>query len=222
MSIRLALVDDEPLVRAGLRAILEAEPGLSVVGEGADGDDVQSLVDEFAPDLLVMDVRMPRVSGIEATRRLRQHPGGPRVLILTTFDSDDHVYEALKAGADGFVVKRAEPMELVRAVQIVAEGESLLYPAHIRRFAARQGSHGDKLSAAHLSERERDVLRRVARGLSNAQIADEIFVGAETVKSHVASILMKVGVRDRTQAVIAAYESGFIEPNTAESRDDTR
>lgn len=227
MSIRLALVDDEPLVRAGLRAIFEAEPGLSVVCEGADGEDAQSLVDEFTPDLLVMDVRMPRVSGIEATRRLRQHPRSPRVLILTTFDSDDHVYEALKAGADGFVVKRAEPAELVRAVQIVAEGDSLLYPAHIRRLAARQSPRGDQLAAAHLSERETDVLRRVARGLSNAQIADEIFVGTETVKSHVASILMKLAARDRTQAVIAAYESGFIEPGsvdsgTVEPRGDTR
>ncbi|QPZ37768.1 response regulator [Paramicrobacterium chengjingii] len=222
MSIRLALVDDEPLVRAGLRAILDAEPGLSVVCEGSDGEDVLNLVDEFTPDLLVMDVRMPRVSGIEATRLLRQRPDSPRVLILTTFDSDDHVYEALKAGADGFVVKRAEPAELVRAVRIVAEGDSLLYPARIRRLATRQSSRGDKLATAHLSEREKDVLRGVARGLSNAQIASELFVGAETVKSHVASILMKLAARDRTQAVIAAYESGFIEPGAALPRNETR
>ncbi|GAB2525590.1 response regulator [Paramicrobacterium agarici] len=217
MSLRIVLVDDEPLVRAGLRAIFDAEPGISVVGEASDGDEVTQAVTEFAPAVVVMDVRMPRMSGIEATRLLMQHPSRPRVLILTTFDSDDHVYDALKAGADGFVVKRAEPAELVRAVQIVADGESLLYPAHIRRLAARHGTQGDKLGSAHLSDREQDVLRWVARGLSNAQIAHELFVGAETVKSHVASILMKLGVRDRTQAVIAAYESGFIEPGAGDA-----
>lgn len=217
MSIRLVLVDDEPLVRAGLRAIFDAEPDIAVVGEASDGDEVAPLVSDLGPDIVVMDVRMPRVSGIEATRSLMQHPPAPRVLIVTTFDSDDHVYEALKAGADGFVVKRAEPAELVRAVRVVAGGESLLYPAHIRRLAARHGSHGDRLAAAHLSDREQDVLRLMARGLANGQIADQLYLGAETVKSHVSSILMKLTVRDRTQAVIAAYESGFIEPGAGDA-----
>lgn len=212
MSIRLALVDDEPLVRAGLRAIFDADPSLTVIAEASDGDEVQALVDSERPDVVVMDVRMPRMSGIEATRNLTRRPSAPRILILTTFDSDDHVYDALKEGADGFVVKRAEPAELVRAVHTVAAGESLLYPARICSLAARTEPGGDRLASAGLSTREGDVLRLVARGLTNGQIAAELFVGAETVKSHVASILMKLGVRDRTQAVIAAYESRFIEP----------
>lgn len=212
MSIRLALVDDEPLVRAGLRTIFDADPSLTVIAEASDGDEVQALVDSERPDVVVMDVRMPRMSGIEATRNLVRRPSAPRILILTTFDSDDHVYDALKAGADGFVVKRAEPAELVRAVHTVAAGESLLYPARIRSLAARTEPGGDRLASAGLSAREGEVLRLVARGLTNGQIAAELFVGAETVKSHVASILMKLGVRDRTQAVIAAYESRFIEP----------
>lgn len=212
MSIRLALVDDEPLVRAGLRAIFDADPSLTVIAEASDGDEVQALVDSERPDVVVMDVRMPRMSGIEATRGLVRRPSAPRILILTTFDSDDHVYDALKAGADGFVVKRAEPDELVRAVHTVAAGESLLYPARIRSLAARTEESGDRLVSAGLSAREGEVLRLMARGLTNGQIAAELFVGAETVKSHVASILMKLGVRDRTQAVIAAYESRFIEP----------
>ncbi|WP_437582952.1 response regulator [Paramicrobacterium sp. CJ85] len=212
MSIRLALVDDEPLVRAGLRTIFDADPSLTVIAEASDGDEVQALVDSERPDVVVMDVRMPRMSGIEATRNLVRRPSAPRILILTTFDSDDHVYDALKAGADGFVVKRAEPAELVRAVHTVAAGESLLYPARIRSLAARTEESGDRLASAGLSAREGEVLRLVARGLTNGQIAAELFVGAETVKSHVASILMKLGVRDRTQAVIAAYETRFIEP----------
>lgn len=216
--ITLLLVDDEQLVRKGFRAILQAEPGLTVVGEASDGDEVEALVDLLHPDVVLMDVRMPRMNGLEATARLveRGEPS-PRVLILTTFESDDHVYEALRIGADGFVLKRVEPEELVRAIETVARSDALLYPAAIRRLATSGHQNGtsapttsDALAAAGLSDREQDVLRLVARGLSNGEIADELVVSVETVKSHVASMLAKLGVRDRTQAVIRAYESGFI------------
>jgi DNA-binding NarL/FixJ family response regulator len=214
--ITLLLVDDEPLVRKGFRAILEAEPGLRVVGEASDGDEVESQVDLLRPDVVLMDVRMPRMDGLEATARLvARGARSPRVLILTTFESDDFVYEALRIGADGFVLKRVEPEELVRAIETVARSDVLLYPAAIRRLATSHPAGaapatGDALAAAGLSERERDVLRLVARGLSNGEIAAELVVSVETVKSHVASLLAKLGVRDRTQAVIRAYESGFI------------
>ncbi|WP_173924544.1 response regulator transcription factor [Agromyces sp. Marseille-P2726] len=216
--ITLLLVDDEPLVRKGFRAILEAEPGLEVVGEASDGDEVEARVDLLHPDVVLMDVRMPRMNGLEATARLmaRGEPS-PRVLILTTFESDDFVYEALRIGADGFVLKRVEPEELVRAIETVARSDVLLYPSAIRRLAtsarpsgAPATARGDALASAGLSEREQDVLRLVARGLSNGEIAGELVVSVETVKSHVASMLAKLGVRDRTQAVIRAYESGFI------------
>ena len=211
--IALLLVDDEPLVRKGFRAILEAEPGLAVVGEASDGDEVEAQVDLLHPDVVLMDVRMPRMDGLEATARLvARGERSPRVLILTTFESDDFVYEALRIGADGFVLKRVEPEELVRAIETVARSDALLYPAAIRRLAAtgRPGTTADALASAGLSDREQDVLRRVARGLSNGEIAAELVVSVETVKSHVASLLAKLGVRDRTQAVIRAYESGFI------------
>jgi DNA-binding NarL/FixJ family response regulator len=211
--IRLLLVDDEPLVRTGLRIILDSEPRLSVVGEAADGDQVEGAVERLQPDVVVMDIRMPRVDGLEATRRLVARADAPAILILTTFDSDDYVYEALRAGAGGFVLKRSEPDDLVSAIEIVARRDTLLYPAAVRRLAAmREPAGGDRLERAALSAREQDVLRRIARGRSNTEIAAELFVSVETVKTHVANILAKIGVRDRTQAVVEAYESGFIEP----------
>jgi DNA-binding NarL/FixJ family response regulator len=217
--LRLLLVDDEPLVRTGLRVILESEVGLSVVGEASDGDEVEAMVETTDPDVVLMDVRMPRMDGLTATSRVIAQASAagrraPRILILTTFDSDDHVYEALRLGADGFVLKRAEPDELVRAIHTVAHSDVLLYPAAVRRLAALRprDTTANGLVDAGLSQTEQDVLRLLARGLSNAEIAADRFVSVETVKTQVAGILTKLGVRDRTQAVIEAYESGFIVP----------
>ncbi|TDD68517.1 response regulator transcription factor [Jiangella aurantiaca] len=207
------LVDDEPLVRAGLRAIIDAEPDLRVVDEAADGAEVGPLVSRSRPDVVLMDVRMPAVDGIQATRLLSRRDDPPRILVVTTFENDDYVYEALRAGAHGFLLKRARPEQIVQAVRTVARGDSLLFPAAIRSLAASHGTNGsDALAGAGLSEREAEVLRLMAAGLSNAEIAAELVVGVETVKTHVGNVLTKLGVRDRTQAVIAAYESGFISP----------
>jgi DNA-binding NarL/FixJ family response regulator len=213
--IGLLLVDDEELVRAGLRAILDAEPDIAVLGEAADGSEVPGLVRRFEPDVVLMDVRMPAVDGIAATRHLvRTLPRPPRVLVLTTFGNDSYVYDALQAGATGFLLKRARPAEIVQAVRTVAGGESLLFPAAVRELVATRGqTGGDALRGAGLTEREGEVLRLMARGLSNAEIARELVVGVETVKTHVGNVLAKLGARDRTQAVVAAYESGFIDPH---------
>ncbi|GAA0464954.1 MULTISPECIES: response regulator [Streptomyces] len=215
MPISVLLVDDEPLVRAGLRAILEAEPDIEVTGEAADGAAVVPLVRRLRPDVIAMDVRMPLLDGIEATRAvLRSVPEPPRILVVTTFEDDAYVYEALRAGADGFLLKRARPTEIVHAVRLVAEGGSLLFPASLRAMAAGRRNEGARAAfeRAGLTERERQVLRLMARGLSNAEVAAELVVGTETVKTHVSSVLTKLGSRDRTQAVIAAYESGFVSP----------
>ncbi|GAA1043008.1 response regulator transcription factor [Streptomyces murinus] len=218
MPVTVLLVDDEPLVRAGLRAVLGAQPDIEVVGEAADGAAVIPLVRRLRPDVVAMDVRMPLLDGIEATRAvLRTVADPPKILVVTTFEDDEYVYEALRAGADGFLLKRARPAEIVHAVRLVAEGESLLFPASVRRLAKRYGDGGGRpprsvLERARLTEREAEVLRLMARGLSNAEIAAGLVVGAETVKSHVSAVLAKLGARDRTQAVIAAYESGFVEP----------
>ncbi|MER5740592.1 MULTISPECIES: response regulator transcription factor [unclassified Streptomyces] len=219
MPIKILLVDDEPLVRAGLRAVLEAQPDIEVVGEAADGAAVVPLVRGLRPDVVAMDVRMPLMDGIEATSAvLRTVDSPPKILVVTTFENDEYVYGALRAGADGFLLKRARPAEIVHAVRLVAEGDSLLFPAAVRELAASYGAErGDTaareaLARAGLTEREEDVLRLMARGLSNAEIAARLFVGTETVKSHVSAILAKLGARDRTQAVIAAYESGFVSP----------
>ncbi|WP_217169652.1 response regulator transcription factor [Streptomyces sp. AC512_CC834] len=219
MPVRVLLVDDEPLVRAGLRAVLEAQPDIEVVGEAADGAAVIPLVRQVRPDVVAMDVRMPLLDGIEATRALlRTVTDPPKILVVTTFENDEYVYEALRAGADGFLLKRTRPAEIVHAVRLIAEGESLLFPASVRRLAAEYGD-GDgnraaraELERARLTEREGEVLRLMARGLSNAEIAIRLVVGTETVKSHVSAVLAKLGARDRTQAVITAYESGFVAP----------
>ncbi|WP_411082388.1 response regulator [Streptomyces sp. cmx-18-6] len=216
MPFTVLLVDDEPLVRAGLRAVLEAQPDIEVVGEAADGAAVLPLVNRLRPDVVAMDVRMPLMDGIEATRLvLRTVPTPPKILVVTTFENDEYVYEALRAGADGFLLKRARPAEIVHAVRLVAEGESLLFPAAVRRLAAEYGTTEARaaLDRAALTDREAEVLRLMARGLSNAEIAAGLTVGIETVKTHVSSILAKLGARDRTQAVIAAYESGFVAPS---------
>ncbi|MFC8228446.1 response regulator [Streptomyces sp. NPDC057287] len=215
MPVTVLLVDDEPLVRAGLRAVLEAQPDIEVVGEAADGAAVIPLVRQLRPDVVAMDVRMPLMDGIEATRVvLRTVTDPPKILVVTTFENDEYVYEALRAGADGFLLKRARPAEIVHAVRLVAEGESLLFPAAVRHLAAEYGTSEarEAMGRAALTDREAAVLRLMARGLSNAEIAADLVVGVETVKTHVSSVLAKLGARDRTQAVIAAYESGFVSP----------
>ncbi|MET0965889.1 MAG: response regulator transcription factor [Nakamurella sp.] len=215
MPITVLLVDDEPLVRAGLRAILGSEPDIDVVGEAADGAAVVPIVRRLRPGVIAMDVRMPLLNGIEATRAILQAViDPPKILIITTFENDEYVYEALRAGANGFLLKRSRPTEIVHAVRVVASGDSLLFPAALRALAAEYGNSNARraMDQAALTEREASILRLMARGLSNADIAAQLIIGGETVKSHVSSILGKLGVRDRTQAVIAAYESGFVTP----------
>ncbi len=217
MSLGVLLVDDEALIRSGLRAIINAEADLAVVGEAEDGAAVIPLVRRLRPDVVLMDVRMPVVDGIEATRRLLAHVDNPpRVLVLTTFENDDYVFDALRAGASGFLLKRARPEEVVRAVRLLAAGDSLLFPAAIRQLAAAHAPADPPaggLDAAGLTQREAEILRLIAQGLSNAEIATRLIVSLETVKSHVAHVLTKLGARDRTQAVIRAYQTGFITPD---------
>ncbi len=213
LSVRVLLVDDEPLIRAGLRAIVESEPGLTVAGEAADGAEVPGLVARLRPDVVLMDVRMPAVDGIRATAHLMSTVDEPpKVIVVTTFENDDYVYDALLAGASGFLLKRARPEEIVAAIRTVVAGESLLFPAAIRRLAANRAPSGDGLAGANLTEREREVLRLMAGGLSNVEIAGELYLGIQTVKTHVGNVLAKLGARDRTQAVIRAYDSGFVAP----------
>ncbi len=211
MTVRVVIADDEDLIRAGLRIIIDTEPGLSVVGEAGDGAEVLPVVRRERPDVVLMDVRMPDVDGIQATRRLLELDRPPKVLVVTTFENDDYVYDALRAGADGFLLKRTKPDELVRAIKLVAAGETLLFPASIRALAGGR-PRTPVPGIDRLTEREGDVLRLMAKGLSNGEIAGELVVSQETVKTHVGNVLTKLAVRDRTQAVIAAYESGFVSP----------
>jgi DNA-binding NarL/FixJ family response regulator len=216
--IRLLLVDDQPLVRAGLRMVFEPESDIAIAGEAADGDEAVRQVRALAPDIVLMDVRMPRRDGIQATRALL---GGafaapPRVLVLTTFDDDEYVYEGLRAGASGFLLKDAPPEALVAAVRGVMAGDALLAPAVTRRlveeFAHRRPAPVAPAGLAELTEREREVFRLVARGLSNGEIAERLHVGESTVKTHVGHLLSKLELRDRVQAVVLAYEAGVVEP----------
>ncbi|PSK98939.1 LuxR family two component transcriptional regulator [Murinocardiopsis flavida] len=216
--IRLALADDEALVRAGLRALLNAEPDLSVVAETDDGTGVLDMVRRHRPDVVLMDVRMPRMDGIAATRALiAALDTPPKIVVVTTFENDDHVHACLRAGADAFLLKRARPEDILTAVRVVAQGDALLFPAAIRSLAAASPHPGHPAAAAvgALTQREAETLRLMARGHSNTEIAAELFVGVQTVKTHVSNILAKLGVRDRTQAVIAAYDSGLIQPGGA-------
>jgi DNA-binding NarL/FixJ family response regulator len=214
--IRVLLADDQELVRSGFRLILELAEGIEIVGEAADGREAVRLAKELQPEVILMDVRMPEVDGIEATRRLRQAGVDARVLVLTTFDLDEYVYGAVRAGASGFLLKDAPREQLVTAVRTVARGEALLAPAItqrlIERFVARPRPEEAAPALTELSARELEVLRQVARGLSNAEIASELIVGEATVKTHVAHILRKLDLRDRVQAVVFAYENGVVEP----------
>jgi DNA-binding NarL/FixJ family response regulator len=213
VTVRVALVDDEPLIRSGLAAVIGSEPDLLVVGEAGDGADVLDLVGRTSPDVVLMDVRMPRVDGIAATRALVRAGSPARVLVLTTFSNDDHVFAALAAGADGFLLKRSTPEEVLHGIRTVARGESLLFPDAVRELARRHVRTGDPdvvPGLARLTERERQVLGLMALGLSNAEIAARLVLGVETVRSHVSAVLAKTGARDRTQAVVLAYRSGFV------------
>ena len=218
MSIRVLIADDQALVRAGFRMVLEAESDLQVVGEAGDGAEAVAAAREQRPDVILMDVRMPNVDGLEATRQVLagSDGDGPRVLILTTFDLDEYVYEALKAGASGFLLKDAPPEDLVDAIRVVARGDALLAPAIMRRVIEEYVRNAPAAAAAssprleELTARELEILRLVARGLSNAEIAREAFVSETTVKTHVAHILMKLQLRDRVQAVVFAYEHGVV------------
>jgi DNA-binding NarL/FixJ family response regulator len=211
--IRVLLVDDEPMVRAGLRMILESVDDLAVVGEAGDGAEAVPLVRALRPDVVCMDVRMPVVDGIRATELLLALPEAPKVLVVTTFSSDDHVFDALRAGAAGFLLKRASAEEVVSAVRAVAAGDQLLYPEAVRQLALRQLRPRPDPRAFHLTIREREVLALMAQGLSNAEIAAALVVGLETVRSHVAKVLAKLGARDRTQAVVLAYTRGLVDPS---------
>ncbi len=214
-AVRVALVDDQAMVRAGLRLLLEAEPDLEVVGEAADGSEALELVRWRRPDVVLMDVQMPHVDGIEATRAITA-AGMGRVIILTTFDLDEYVFAGLRAGASGFLLKNAPADDLVAAIRTVAAGEALLAPAVTRRvieaFSRRRAPAEAARDLARLSTREREVLLLVARGQSNAEVAAALFVGEATVKTHLSSIFAKLGLRDRVGAVIYAYESGLVEP----------
>jgi DNA-binding NarL/FixJ family response regulator len=214
--IRILLADDQALVRGGFRLILDAEPDIEVVAEAADGEEAVARAVETQPDLVLMDVRMPSLDGIEATRRLLAEVPTVRVLILTTFDLDEYVVDAFRAGASGFLLKTAPPPQLVAAVRTVQEGDALLAPVSTRRLieqVARPPTTAPSLE--HLTAREHDVLRLLARGLTNAEIAGELVVEPSTVKSHVASLLSKLDLRDRVHAVVFAYESGLVQPGTA-------
>jgi DNA-binding NarL/FixJ family response regulator len=219
----VVVADDQALVRAGFRLILEARPGIRVVAEAADGDAAVAAVRRFRPDVALMDIRMPGATGLEATERLAADPTvATRVLVLTTFDLDEYVYAALRAGASGFLLKDVSPEHLVTAVRQVAAGDTLLAPAITRRLVEQflasmptEPLSSDRLSS--LTPREHEIVRLVARGLSNAEIADRLIVGVSTVKTHIANLLAKLGLRDRVQLVVLAYEIGLVRPGTPDA-----
>jgi DNA-binding NarL/FixJ family response regulator len=214
MSVRVLLADDERLVRAGFRMILNAEPDIEIVGEAADGHEAVAAARRLRPDVVLMDIRMPGLNGIDATARLLEDEGAPRVVVVTTFDSDEYVFAALRAGASGFILKDAPEDQLISAIHTVADGGALLAPSVTRRLLDHYARHSPMNSAndvlAQLTARETEVFRLVARGYSNAEIAHELWMSEHTVKTHVAHLLAKLAVRDRVQAVVLAYESGLV------------
>ena len=219
MSVRVVLADDQPLVRVGLKALIDAEPGIDLVGEAADGEEVLRVVRDTMPDVVVMDIRMPRLDGIEATRAVASDAAlqNVRVLVLTTFEIDEYVFDALRAGASGFLLKDVEPRELLRAIRLVAAGESLLAPRVTRRvveaFAAKGAPAAPRTAMlGDLTEREREVLALVGGGLSNDEIAERLTISPATARTHVSRVMSKVEARDRAQLVVLAYESGLVAP----------
>lgn len=217
--IRVVLVDDQQLIRAGLRVLLDLEDDVEIVGEATDGEEGVAVVRATRPDVVVMDIRMPRVDGLEATRRIVAEPdlAGVRILIVTTFDVDEYVFESLRVGASGFILKNAEPVELLRAVRVIADGASLLSPAATRtlitEFVSRPANRRvDAGALARLTDREREVVALVAGGLSNTEIAAELFISTATARTHVSRAMVKTHARDRAQLVVLAYESGLVTP----------
>jgi DNA-binding NarL/FixJ family response regulator len=221
MSIRVLLADDQSLVRAGFRALLAAQEGIEVAGEAADGHQALDAVRRLAPDVVLMDIRMPGLDGLQATEAITSDPAlaGVRIVVLTTFDHDEHVFEALRAGASGFLVKDTEPEDLIQAVRLVAAGEALLSPGVTRRVIAEFALRARRPPRAELlddlTDREREVMCLVAEGLTNAEIADRLVVSPATAKTHVNRAMAKLGARDRAQLVVLAYESGLVRPGWA-------
>ncbi|MEY2516449.1 MAG: hypothetical protein QOJ89_3807 [bacterium] len=217
MNTKLLVADDQAMVRHGLRMIIQAEPDMDVIAEAADGEHAVAAARRFSVDIVLMDIRMPKLDGIAATRRILAQPEPPRILILTTFDLDEYVYEALRAGASGFLLKNSPPEQLIDAIRVVARGDALLDPAVTRavieRFVqASPRAETPSQAIEELTTREREVLTLIAHGLSNAEIAQRLHLGVGTIKTHVGNILMKLDLRDRTQAAVYAYETGVIRP----------
>lgn len=214
--VRVLIVDDQSMIRAGFAALLDAQAGITVVGTADDGLGITDIVRRTRPDVVLMDIRMPKMNGLDAARAIFTMPGdGPKVIMLTTFDADEYVFTALRVGASGFLLKDSPPEELVQAVRVVADGEALLSPKVTRALIADYASSPQRPATnspllGQLTEREREVMTRVARGRSNSEIADDLFLAEQTVKTHVSRILTKLDLRDRTQMVVAAYESGLV------------
>jgi DNA-binding NarL/FixJ family response regulator len=219
MTIRVLLCDDQALVRSGFRLILESREDIEVVGEAEDGREAIELAQRVDPDLILMDIRMPNVDGVEATRRLVTGGSRARIIVLTTFDLDEYVFESIRAGASGFLLKDVQPTQLVDAIRVVAAGEALLAPSVTRRLLDRfartlPGEEKPPPELVSLTERELEVLKLLASGLSNAELAERLFLSETTVKSHISSVLRKLGLRDRVQAVVLAYEAGLVRPGS--------
>ena len=220
MTIRVLLCDDQALVRSGFRMILEARPGLQVVGEAEDGAQAVRLARQTQPDVILMDVRMPNLDGVEATRQIVAAGSPARILVLTTYDLDEYVYAAIRAGASGFLLKDVQPAQLAEAIRVIAAGDALLAPSVTRRLLGQfattlpgpRASRASPASLSALTDRETEVLRLLAAGLSNAELAGRLYISEATVKSHVSSLLRKLGLRDRVQAVILAYDTGLVTP----------